>query len=277
MLPGTAGAAVIVRTSIWLRLIKVVPAPVRAIFAKDLLLYRRDLRQMSQLITPLILGVVYAVSMLSPGGMDFEGQGNAPDWLMDSMAWLFSYADVGLALFLGWMLVANMAGLGFSHEGRNYWMLKAAPISSWQLLASKFLVGYVPALVICVVYVLALEIIKGASAWSLLVAVLSVALALAGVAAVYLAFGTRGAKFDWDTPQQMNRGIGCLGSLVGMLFVGVCFVLLLAPVLAATLLGLPAALGQAVGLVLCAGGCAAAMVIAYKAVELHVPVLGEDK
>jgi hypothetical protein len=125
------------------------------------------------------------------------------------------------------------------------------------------------------VYVVALEVVKGAPVWSLLVSMLSVALALAGVAAVYLAFGTRGAKFDWETPQQANRGIGCLGSLVGFLFVGVCFLLLLGPVLAVTLLGLPTALGQAVGLLLCAAGCAAALLIAYKTVEPHVPMLSE--
>ena len=47
---------------------RLVPAPVRAIVVKDLLVYRRDLRNASQLVTPLILGIVYAVSLLRGGG-----------------------------------------------------------------------------------------------------------------------------------------------------------------------------------------------------------------
>ena len=46
-------------------------------------------------------------------------------------------------------VLARLAGLGFSHEGKNYWMLKAAPISTRQLLTAKFLVGYLPALLLC--------------------------------------------------------------------------------------------------------------------------------
>ena len=44
----------------------------------------------------------------------------------------------------------------------------------------------------------------------LVILVLGMAFALAGVTGIYLAFGTLGAKFDWENPAQMNRAVGCL-------------------------------------------------------------------
>ncbi len=251
------------------------PAPVRAILVKDLLVYRRDLRNLSQLLTPLILGVVYAISLLRSGGQDIAGKGEAPAWFMNTANTFVAYGDIALALFLGWMLVANLAGAGFSHEGKSYWLLKAAPIPPRQLLAAKFLVGYIPSALLCSIYIVVLEILKGATIISALVNLLAVWFILAGLTGIYLSFGTRGATFDWETPAQMNRSVGCLGTIVGLLFAVVCFVLFVAPVLLASLLGLPPVVGQFVGLLL--GGIASAMVIWFplRSMEKHVVTLNE--
>jgi ABC-2 type transport system permease protein len=257
------------------RLAGLIPAPVRAILVKDLLVYRRDLRHISQLITPLILGVVYAISLLRSGGSEVSGQGNAPAWFMEAANSVVIYLDIALALFLGWMLVANLAGLGFSQEGKNYWILKTAPIKSRQLLAAKFLVGYIPSMLLCNVYLLILQILKGSSLWSMVVSMLAVSMMLAGLNGIYLYFGTRGAKFDWENPAHMNRAVGCLGSLVGFLFLPVCFLLFISPTFLARLLDLPLAAGQLVGLLLGGAASAAALFIPLGMVEKYVPTLAE--
>jgi len=51
---------------------KLLPAPVRGILQKDFLLLRRDIRNLSQLVTPLIFGVFYTVMFLRPGGSMFR-------------------------------------------------------------------------------------------------------------------------------------------------------------------------------------------------------------
>jgi ABC-2 type transport system permease protein len=252
-----------------------IPAPVRAILVKDLLVYRRDLRHISQLITPLILGVVYAISLLRSGGSDLGGQGNAPGWFMGTVNSLVIYADILLALFLGWMLVANLAGLGFSQEGKNYWILKAAPIKARQLLAAKFLVGYLPSMLLCNLYLLVLQILKGSSLWSMVVSMLVVSMMLAGLNGIYLSFGTRGAKFDWENPNQMNRAVGCLGTIAGLLFLPLCFFLFIGPTFLAGLLGLPPVVGQLAGLLLGGVASAAAMLIPLGLVEKRVATLAE--
>jgi hypothetical protein len=55
---------------------------------------------------------------------------------MDAFSSIMVYADVMLALFIGWMLIASLAGLGFSMEGRSYWMLKSAPVSPTAVASS---------------------------------------------------------------------------------------------------------------------------------------------
>jgi ABC-2 type transport system permease protein len=255
-------------------LARLVPAPVRAILLKDLLLYRRDLRNLSQLITPLILGVVYAVSLLSTPREAFAGRGEAPDWFMAAINGVLLYGDVGLALFLGWMLVNNLAGSGFSMEGKSYWLLKSAPLSSRTLILSKFLVAYLPSLVICLVYVIVLGILKGSGPLALLNGILAVVVTLAGLTGIYLAFGTARAKFDWDNPNQKNR-TGCIGMLAGFGYLVICLCLFILPPLGAALLNLPLLVGQVVGLLLGSAAGIAGAVIPIAMVEHRVPTLAE--
>ncbi len=254
---------------------RLIPPPIRAILVKDLLVYRRDLRNISRLLTPLILGVVYAVNLLRSGGQGLEGRGEAPAWFMSSVNSLMVFGDVALALFLGWMLVANLAGVSFSQEGKNYWMLKAAPVSSRQLLTAKFLVGYLPSLLLCAVYLMILQILKGATLFSAIVSLLAVGMILAGLTGIYLAFGTRGAKFDWENPSQTNRAVGCLGMLVGTLFLAICFGLFIVPPLVAGWLGLPTEAGQLVGLLLGGIASAGAVLLPLGLVEKRVALLNE--
>ena len=257
-------------------LARLIPTPVRAILVKDLLVYRRDLRNLSQLLTPLILGIVYAISLLRSGGQIAPGRGEAPAAFTQAANALLVYGDIALALFLGWMLVNNLAGTSFSREGKNYWILKAAPLNARQLLTAKFLLGYLPSALVCSVYVLVLEILKRASPWSIVVSLVGVCIMVAGLVGIYLAFGTVGAKFDWENPAQMNRAVGCLGTLVGMLYMPVCFILFVAPAFLAQLLQLPAALGQLTGLLLGGVASAVAVIIPLRMVENRVATLNEN-
>jgi hypothetical protein len=255
---------------------RLLPASVSALLAKDLLLCRRDLRNLSRLLTPMILGIVYAVNLLRSHGQMPPGRGHAPPAFIHAGNAVLAYGDIALALFLGWMLAARLAGFGFSQEGKNYWILKAAPISTRQLLTAKFLFGYIPSALIPSLYVLVLGLLKRASLWSILVNLISVCMMVAGMAGIYLAFGTRGAKFDWENPSQMNRAVGCLGMLVGMLYLPVCIALFIGPVFLAPLLRLPAAAGQLAGLLLGGAASALAVIIPLGLAEKRVATLAED-
>jgi ABC-2 type transport system permease protein len=253
-----------------------LPAAVRGIFVKDLLVLRRDLRNMSQLVTPLLLGVIYAFMLIRGGGQAPAGRGEAPPWFMQIMRNVIVYANVGLSLFVGWSLLSRLALMGFSQEGKNYWILKTAPVNTRRLLVAKFLVAFIPALVLGWGFLLVISVLQQAALSTLVFGLGVVALCIAGTAGLNLAFGIAGANFDWEDPRRMNRGsAGCLGALASIIYLLVSLALFFGPAVLAGVLGLPETVGQLLGLAL---GGSVSLVVAILPLWLvrgRVPQLGE--
>lgn len=253
-----------------------LPAAVRGIFVKDLLVLRRDLRNMSQLVTPLLLGIIYAFALIRGGGQVPAGRGGAPPWFMQIMRNLIVYANVGLSLFVGWSLLSRLALMGFSQEGRNYWILKTAPVNTRRLLVAKFLVAFVPALVLGWGFLLVISLLQGVAVTTVIFGLGVVALCIAGTAGLNLAFGVAGANFDWEDPRRMNRGsAGCLGALASIIYLVVSLAFFFGPAVLAGVVGLPETIGQLLGL---AFGGSISLVVAIFPLWLvrgRVPQLGE--
>ena len=242
--------------AVWKR---ALPPAVRAVLAKDWLVLRRDLRNLSQLVTPLIFGVIYAIMILGrsrPDGPRLPG----PSWTETAFEAFMLYAGVGLALLVGWMLLGRLAGMGFAQEGKSYWLLKSAPARAGELIAAKFLVAYLPALALCWLYLLATWLFQRPGFGLLLFALPAVALSLAGNAGINLTFGILGANLAWEDPRQMQRAsMGCLGSIVMMVYLPLTWLLFFGPAILAAVLGVPQVIGQTAGLAfggLVSGVCA---------------------
>ncbi len=256
-----------------------VPAPVRAIVAKDWTVLRRDLRNLSQLVTPLVLGVVYALMLIRGAGQAPAEPGEAPAWLVRALQGALDYGSIGIALFIGWVMLGRLATMGFSHEGKSYWLLKSAPVSAGQLQAAKFLAAYLPALVLGWGFVVILAVVRRhALALQTLGSSLAVvALCLAAVASIYLALGASGARMDWVDPRQMVRGItGCVGTLATGLAMLVALGLFAIPQLGLAVMGWPALIGQAVGLALGGAFCLACVFVPQSLVRDRVSHLDES-
>jgi ABC-2 type transport system permease protein len=256
-------------------LFRMLPSPIRAILIKDLRLYRRDLHNLSGLLFPIILGVVYALGLVRSHWQMPPGRGHAPPGIIQMGNAMFGYADIAPAIFLGWMLIGNLAGLAFSREGKNYWMLKAAPINTRQLLAAKFLVSFIPSALLCSIYLLILEILKGVALWSILINAVVVCLIVAATTGIYLAIGTRGAKFDWENPAQVYQTVGCVGMLISMLFLPICFGLFIGPAIVAEIFHSSVIAGRLTGLLLGGIVCALAAFLPLALVEKRVSFLAE--
>jgi ABC-2 type transport system permease protein len=253
-----------------------VPPPVRAVFTKDLLVLRRDLRNMSQLITPIIIGVIYGLMLLRSGGEPPAGRGEAPAWFMQMLKSFMVYGNVGLSLFVSWSLLSRLALIGFSQEGKNYWLLKSAPVRSGQLLTAKFLVAYLPALVLGEAFMLIISLLQRASLSTLVFGAGVVALGNAGAVGISLAFGVRGANLVWEDPRRMGSGAaGCLSALASFCYMLVSLGLFFGPPLLLSGLGAPEIAGQAVGLA--AGGVLslACAVVPPRLVVKRVARIGE--
>jgi ABC-2 type transport system permease protein len=234
---------------------RAVPSTVRGILSKDFLMLRRDLRSMSQLVTPLILGILYAFMLIRSGGEPPAGRGEAPPVFMEMMKNLAVYANVGISLFVGWTLLSRLAMMGFSQEGKHYWLLKTAPVSTTRLLSAKFLVAYLPTLILVWAFLIVMSLVQGVSPGALTFGLAAVSLIMAGATGLLLAFGVVGANFNWEDLRRINTGgSGCLGALASFVFLGISLVLFFGPAVLLRLLGVPAIVGQLIGL--CLGGAA---------------------
>jgi ABC-2 type transport system permease protein len=250
--------------------------PVVGIVQKDYLTLRRDLRKVSQLITPVILGVMYTFSLLR-GSSKTPFDGASAGLVSESFRVALSYASVGMSLFVGWMALSRLAGMGFSQEGRNYWLLKASPVRAGQLLLAKFLVAYLPAIALGLIFLLVISVVQGFSAGQFLYGLIVMLMCQAGTAGLLLAFGAVGANFNWEDPRKMNAGsMGCLGQIATMLYLPVAFGAFIVPLGVVSLFGLPLAYGYLAGLLLGMGITAFSAYMPLWLVRRRVEQLGEE-
>lgn len=255
---------------------RLLSAPVRAILAKDFLVLRRDLRSMSQLITPLIIGIVYAVMLVRSGGQPPAGRGEAPAVFMEVLTILMLYANVGISLFIGWGLLSRLAGMSFSLEGKQYWLLKSAPVSTTRLITGKYLVAYLPTLILCWAFLLITALLQRVSLGTLAYSVVVVALTVAGVTGLNLALGVIGANFEWEDPRRISQGaLGCLGALVSGFCLLVCLLFFFGPPTLFELFGSPPAVGRLIGMVLGSAASLCLIFVPLWLVRQRIPRLAE--
>jgi len=254
---------------------RLIPSPVLGIIQKDFLTLRRDLRKLSQLISPIILGAMYTFSLLRSGGGG-PVRPEATSFVAESFRAALTYTSVGMSLFVGWMILSRLAGMGFSQEGKNYWVLKVSPIRTGQLLAAKFLVAYLPALGLGLIFLIVISILQGFSAIQFVYSLIALIMCQAGTTGILLSFGVAGANFNWDDPRRMNSGsLGCLGQIITMLYLPISFSLFIIPLGLASFFGFPVLYGYLFGLLIGVGVTALCTYVPLWMVRRKVEKLGE--
>jgi len=273
--PSTAAAIRRTLAAPGLRLVGLIPAPIRALIGKDWLVLRRDLKNLSQLVTPMIFGIIYAFMLLrDQSKTPFDP--DLPPWANLILQDARIYGGVALALFVGWMLLSRLAGMGFSQEGRSYWLLKTAPLSVGQLILAKYLVAYLPAAGLSLLYLGGVWLLGGGGLQAGLYALLATALAVAGCTGLNLAFGIVGANLTWEDPRQMQKtASSCLGAFITMIFMPIVLGLFLAPPVLFRIFDLPVILGQAAGLAMGSGLSLIAAILPPALARKRIERLGE--
>lgn len=256
---------------------RLLPSEVRAIMLKDFRVLRRDLRNMSQVVTPLILGIVFAVMVLRSGGEPPAGKGEAPALFMDLFRSALAYGSMTISLFVGWTLLSRLALISFSMEGKSYWIIKTSPVSAGKMLAAKFLIAYLPSLILGWLFLLGIALLQKVPSATILYGFASVALILAGLDGINLAFGVRGANLNWTDPRRMSGlASGCLGMITSIAYLLATLLLFFAPPIGFPLLNFSEETGQLIGLL--AGGTVAMLftIVPLVLVKERVYRIGEE-
>jgi hypothetical protein len=255
---------------------RILPGAVIALARKDSLVLRRDLRNLSQLVTPLIFGVMYGIVLFRGGEDTFVGSGQAPEAVLAGLRSLSVFGSVLLSLFVSWSLIARLAGMGFSAEGASYWLVKSSPTPAGQLIWAKFLVAYVPTLLLSGAYLVVISLMQTQSLRLLPFSLPAIALIIAGDCGINLAFGVAGARLDWQDPRHMQRfSTGCLSALATLAYMGLSVALFFGPALLAEILGIARSWGLLTGLILGGILALAAAILPLLWVKKRVLHLGE--
>lgn len=201
------------RTAAPAPLAALLPQQSRAILAKDLRLFTRDLRNLQALIFPLALAGIWTYQVfVGPRELPAE---NLPAWA----AQIQELAGAGIAFFICLSLSSALAGTGVSREGKGYWLLKLAPVSPWRLLLGKLALAFLPFPAVGTLFLVVLGVIRGVAPlvilqqWALLI------LAGLGCAAFGMGLGAAFPRLNWENPSQQGTWqSGCLSSIFYPIF-----------------------------------------------------------
>lgn len=241
-----------------------------AIALKDWKVIPRDLRNFAQMLAPLIFWPIFYINITAGGGR--AGGDNPVPNFFSSFGGVFVAAGV---LGSTVMLMGNIAFSSISREGKSWWLLKIAPISTFELIRGKFLSAAVPFAIISTLLMLIAVIWRHLSPlWSvygwLCIEMLGLAMLAVGVA-----LSIPWAKLDWDDPRKMNGGWGPFAAFATWLLMAIiCGAFLCAPVfvegLNAALTPVAAIVGFAAATAIASG----AAYLAYKFGESRLPEVG---
>ncbi len=256
---------------------RLLPAQVGAIVIKDFKLIHRDLTNLSQVIGALVMGVVFGVMLLRAGGEPAGGQGDAPAQFVAILRSGMVYGSMVVGLFVGWAMLSRLALVAFSMEGRVYWLLKTAPVKADKLITAKFLMSYLPALILGWFYLIFIAMLQKPPLTTILYGLPSIALILAGLCGINLALGVRSVNLTWTDPRKMENGVGgVLGMIISIIYQLVTLALFFGPLLGFPLLGISENIGIVAGL--SAGGAVslACTFLPLKMVKSRIATIGEE-
>jgi hypothetical protein len=139
--------------------------------------------------------------------------------------------------------------MSFSMEGRSYWLIKTSPVSAGKQLVAKFLVVYLPTLFLGWFFLLVIAILQKVPPATVLYGLPSIALILAGLGGINMAFGVRGANLNWTDPRNMTDGVtGILGMILSIVYQLVAILLFFGAPIGLPLLGISSRTGEWIGL-----------------------------
>jgi ABC-2 type transport system permease protein len=194
----------------------VLPRESLAVLYKDLKVFPRDLRNLQQLIFPLVLAGIWTFRLITGGSL---GNGRAAPSFFNSLSAL---ASAGISFYICLVLSGAIGGAGISREGRGFWLFKVAPISARRLLIGKLALAYLPFPIIGTLFVIFLSLLQHSAPSDFLRSLVLLLVAGLGVSSISMGLGAAFPKFNWENPRQQNSfQAGCLSPILYMAYLGV--------------------------------------------------------
>jgi ABC-2 type transport system permease protein len=198
-----------------------LPGQSAAIFYKDLRVFPRDLRNLQQLIFPLALAGIWTFQLVT------SSSAAAGSRAFEMQRFFSTVGSAGISFFVCLSLSGALGGPSISREGKGFWLLRIAPISTLRLLIGKLALAYLPFPLVGTAFVLLLSILRHAPPLDFLRSLALVLLVGLGTSSISLGMGAAFPRFDWENPRkQLTIRAGCLAPLLYLTYIGVALAII---------------------------------------------------
>jgi len=186
-----------------------LPGPVKSFTIKEIKTFLRDQTQWSQLFLIAALVVIYVYNFKV---LPIDKSPIKTVYLQN----LFSFLNMGLALFVLTAVSARFAYPAVSLEREAFWLVKTSPLSLRAFLWIKFFIYYFPLLLLTEILIIATNILLNVTPFMMALSTITVFFLVPGIVAMGIGFGAAYPNFKAENPTQTVTSIG------GLIFMIVC-------------------------------------------------------
>jgi len=129
---------------------------------------------------------------------------------------LFSFLNMGLALFVLTAISARFAYPAVSLEREAFWLVKTSPLSLKAFLWIKFFIYYFPLLVLTEILIVATNLLLNVTPFMMALSTITVFFIVPGIVAMGIGLGAAYPDFKAENPTQTVTSFG------GLIFMIVC-------------------------------------------------------
>ncbi len=199
------------------RLTAPLPRVPGLLLTKDVIVFFRDASQWSQL---LLLGALVVVYVYNFSVLPIDDGTPMAATLRDVVA----FCNLGLAAFVTAAVAVRFVYPSVSLEGRAWWVLRSSPVPLPTLWWSKFLIAFLPLVVLGEVLIVVTNRYLGVAPGLTVVFMATLLFVVAAIVSLGLAFGAAYPRLDCTNAAQIATGFGgvvymvsCLGLIAGVI------------------------------------------------------------
>jgi ABC-2 type transport system permease protein len=180
-----------------------LPGPVKSFTVKEIKSFLRDQTQWTQIFLIAALVVIYVYNFKV---LPLEKSPIKTEYLQN----LFSFLNMGLALFVLTAVAARFAYPAVSLEREAFWLVKTSPLSIRTFLWIKFFIYYLPLLILTEVLIVATNILLQVTPFMMTLSTLTVFFIVPGIVAMGIGLGAAYPDFKAENPTQTITSFGGL-------------------------------------------------------------------
>ena len=205
----TAAARLFKKDSAAWRCFDFLPGPIKSFTVKEIKTFLRDQTQWSQLFLIAALVVIYVYNFKV---LPIEKSPIRTVYLQN----LFSFLNMGLALFVLTAITARFAYPAVSMEREAFWLVKSSPLSLRAFLWIKFFIYYLPLLILTEILIVATNILLSVTPFMMTLSIVTVFFLVPGIVAMGIGLGAAFPDFKAQNPAQTVTSFG------GLVFMILC-------------------------------------------------------